>query len=96
MKEVNNVLYDDMIFVTRINIDSGDITEKKITMLNLQQLNFCFEETMKYNNTKSNTYTVIVTNGSSFKVKELMKDFLPTELYDKMVAYQVKEKLLKT
>ena len=93
---MTKLLIDDIVFVTKISIDSGDITERKITMLNLQQLNFCYEETMKYNPSKSNTYTIIVTNGSSFKVKELMKDFLPTELYDKMVAYQVKEKLLKT
>ena len=95
MKEVNEMNIDDVVFVTSISIDEGNIIERKITMLNLQQLNFCFEETMKYNQSKINTYTVIVTNGSSFRIKELMKDFLPTELYDKMVAYQVKEKLIK-
>lgn len=91
---------EGVVFVTKVSIEQGEYTNQCPTMVNLSTVNMVYEETVKYNTNKAPydkvlTYSIIVTNNSSFKVKELTKDFLPETLADKFTAFKVQKKLLE-
>ena len=91
---------DDIAFVTMIEIANNDFINPKLTMINLNTINYCYEDFEHKTSCVANVpkveripYTFIVTNGTSFKIKEKMEDFLPENLLNKMIAIQMKNKL---